>query len=469
MSDAIVPGVGAGLRERTVHLPCEAGSARRARRELRELLVGANRLDCLDVAELGCTELVTNAVLHAHTDLVLTIEVRSADIRVAVRDFNPALPVQRHYGVESSTGRGLGLIATIADEHGVHDLGGDGKSVWFTVGGMRPGKLASRQGEWAPRESAVHGLDARSPVASGPAVQLLGMPLTLWLAALEHHDALLRELAFHHARHPLSSIDLAAADRARTRISTAVLAAASGRPRSVLDHRANLSDVGAVVSSDVDAVDDVVLDATDGLSSDVAALQEALDAAESFALEGRALSRPGLPEIVAVRDWACEQIIAQLAGVEPAPWRGSGGEAHLPGVGRDETGASAEFVASVRDSPLRMAAADHTNRIIAISRSLAALLGWEPEELIGRRIVALVPPRLRDAHVAAFTRHLTTGRTRVIGTPVILPVLRADGSEIACRLLIDRVTHEPTRALYSASFDPVGPSAESTDSAQRAG
>jgi PAS domain S-box-containing protein len=38
-------------------------------------------------------------------------------------------------------------------------------------------------------------------------------------------------------------------------------------------------------------------------------------------------------------------------------------------------------------------AADDANRIVAVSRPLARLLGWRPEDLAGRRVVTVVPPR----------------------------------------------------------------------------
>jgi PAS domain S-box-containing protein len=47
---------------------------------------------------------------------------------------------------------------------------------------------------------------------------------------------------------------------------------------------------------------------------------------------------------------------------------------------------------------------------VAVTASLAESLGWAVEDLIGRRVVVLVPPELREAHIAGFTRHLTTAR-----------------------------------------------------------
>ncbi len=431
-----------------LHLSGEMRSARRARALVREVLTAAGRVECLDAAELACTELVTNAVLHAHTDLVLTVRIGPGDVRVEVRDFNPALPVQRHYGVESTTGRGLGLVALVTDTHGVSDVDEHGKTVWFTVGAAGIGP-AQHTAQWEP-ESAV-GVSSAGDRGTGGTVQLLGMPVGLWLAALEHHDALLRELAFVHVRHPVHGVDLAAADRARRRISSAVLAAqASNEPPPV-----GASPHGCLAGSTSSyEARDIVLDVAEGMSADVAALQEALDVVEAFARQGRALVRPGLPEIVAVRDWACGQIIAQLGGVAPAPWRGRFDEHRRSATDPDAAIQFEGVLADVRRSSRRLVAADDTNRIVAVSGPLASTLGWSPDELVGRRIVVLIPERLRDAHVAGFTRHLTTGQSHVLGSPLALPVLRADGTELDCHVLIDQIRHTPARTLYLAAIDP---------------
>src|SRR6266542_4180132 len=69
-----------------------------------------NRLG-YDVADALClvvSELVTNAVLHARTEVVLTLELRPGVARVGVRDNSPATLAVRNYSPEAVTGRGLG-------------------------------------------------------------------------------------------------------------------------------------------------------------------------------------------------------------------------------------------------------------------------------------------------------------------------------------------------------------------------
>jgi PAS domain S-box-containing protein len=100
-------------------------------------------------------------------------------------------------------------------------------------------------------------------------------------------------------------------------------------------------------------------------------------------------------------------------------------------------------------------AADQANRILAVSRPLADLLGWEADDLVGRRVVTIIPPHLREAHVAGFTRHLTTGEAHVLGVPLRLPVLTADGTELACDYLVEQVD-APGRTVYLAWITPIG-------------
>ncbi len=113
----------------------------RARRALRELVrcEGPDRrldADLLDTAELLTTELVTNALVHTGHGAVLKVTVTGRRLRVEVRDFvrsrPPRLPAGEEADDDATGGRGLLLVATLADAWGVraHALG---KSVWFEL------------------------------------------------------------------------------------------------------------------------------------------------------------------------------------------------------------------------------------------------------------------------------------------------------------------------------------------------
>ena len=52
------------------------------------------------------------------------------------------------------------------------------------------------------------------------------------------------------------------------------------------------------------------------------ALRDVLDEAERLAAAGELLASPGPAEIIAVRHWACDQVLDQLAGAPPVAWDG---------------------------------------------------------------------------------------------------------------------------------------------------
>lgn len=104
-----------------------------ARRALYDVLTDAGRAEFADAATLALSELVTNAVLHAHTPVELCIDIRPDRLRVEVRDHNPVMPVERSYDNQATTGRGMALVAALTTSCGVVSLGSKGKVVWFEL------------------------------------------------------------------------------------------------------------------------------------------------------------------------------------------------------------------------------------------------------------------------------------------------------------------------------------------------
>ena len=426
--------------------PPEPVSARNARRFLRAFLRGTARDDLVDAAEMALSEIVTNAVLHAHTDF----EVRAAllgdgSLRVEVTDSNPQLPAQRRYGEQATTGRGMQLVAAMTADCGVRSNGPLGKTVWFVVRGAQAGGALGALWDVSPV--------APVPTGAGGRVLLLGLPPTLWLAARQHHDAVLRELALFAQEHPErapSAERLAQADRARGIVSTAVVAAVEGRAAGAPSPAAG----GPVALAGAEPPLDLSVEVPADAPTTYAALQDVLAVAERLAAEGALLARPGLPEVVGVRRWVCEQILAQSAGALPTAWHGLADD--RPAAAEDRpVDPHADDLEELAGAAHGVVAADDANRIIAVSRPLAEALGWTVEDLVGRRLVALVPPELREAHVAGFSRHVTTGEARLLGVPVQLPVLRADGSRVLCDVLIEQRPSVTGRHLYVASIEPV--------------
>jgi PAS domain S-box-containing protein len=432
-------------------LPAGLATPAEARRLLRQALQSAERHELLEVAELAVSEVVTNAVVHAHTPVELWVGVGDSEVWVEVRDFCPTLPVQRDYDIQATTGRGMGLVSALASACGVHSLGEEGKVVWFCVSAeavsVDPDDLLAA---WDIDDLLDD--DAPDP---GRDVTLLSMPATLWLSARQHHDALLREFLLYQAANHTESPELATADAARAVISTAVIdavdsaqAAGTAEPALPEGHPSPLPWVPKQL--------DLNLKVPNDAASMFATLQDVLDSAERLAVEGRLLIRPALPEIVAVRDWACEQVIAQLAGNRPSAWPGTDQERFEHELHDRAAPALPQWDSTVvTDATTGVIAADDANRIIAVSDRLAEVVGWDPADLVGRRVVTLIPPALREAHVAGFSRHLSTGEAHALGVPLDLPVLRKDGTEVMCRFLVERAPLTQGRAVYLAWIDPL--------------
>jgi hypothetical protein len=138
-------------------------------------------------AKLAVTELVTNAILHARTPIVVTVAVAAGMAEIAVTDYDPRAPRvlphradlladldalgatatddddprsnALHYGPSGSVaaGRGLIILDAIAASWGV-TAHADGKDVWARL---------PVPGQWTYRDDCSCGPDAELTTASG--------------------------------------------------------------------------------------------------------------------------------------------------------------------------------------------------------------------------------------------------------------------------------------------------------------
>ena len=124
-----------GVMDLQTVLPCDASSVGAARRLVRRQLARvADELndETLDAASLLISELVTNAIVHARTDVALRAAFGDGVFRVEVSDGSPALPAGRSPTGIGGTGHGLQLIEAIATRWGVKPSA-SGKTVWFEL------------------------------------------------------------------------------------------------------------------------------------------------------------------------------------------------------------------------------------------------------------------------------------------------------------------------------------------------
>ncbi len=122
-------GVGSESRATFPGVPESAG---RARRFAAATLEAAGRPEAEEVVVLLVSELVSNAVLHAGTELEVVIRILPDRVAVEVHDQGGGQAIRRRYSNMSGTGRGLMLVEELARDWGTV-LTDAGKFVWFEL------------------------------------------------------------------------------------------------------------------------------------------------------------------------------------------------------------------------------------------------------------------------------------------------------------------------------------------------
>ncbi|GHJ50744.1 hypothetical protein Nm8I071_65640 [Nonomuraea sp. TT08I-71] len=151
MSAEAGPAMNGGSDEhvRRVRLPADRRTPAAARALVRSVLAEADLHELLNEALLLTTELTTNAVEHARTELDIEVEADPAGLTVTVTDFASGPVDELLVGVRNTTsditevaerGRGLLLVDHFASRWGTTYLP-TGKGVWFRLD--RPGAGAA--------------------------------------------------------------------------------------------------------------------------------------------------------------------------------------------------------------------------------------------------------------------------------------------------------------------------------------
>jgi anti-sigma regulatory factor (Ser/Thr protein kinase) len=113
-------------------LPPLPSSASRARSAVREYLDSSCPGEVVETTALLVTELVTNAVLHAGTQIVVVVDHAPGSFKVRVCDNSDVRLVARPLEPTAATGRGLLLVQQLATTWGVNSSQ-RGKEVWCEI------------------------------------------------------------------------------------------------------------------------------------------------------------------------------------------------------------------------------------------------------------------------------------------------------------------------------------------------
>ncbi|MGH9152997.1 MAG: ATP-binding protein [Acidimicrobiales bacterium] len=114
-------------------LPPDPTSAAAGRRFVADVLWQRGfPTEVIDDAVLLTSEAITNAVVHAGTAVDVVVAVDSLTARVEIHDRRPGAAEVVHAAAEAPRGRGLRVVAAVADAWGCRPTG-SGKCVWFEL------------------------------------------------------------------------------------------------------------------------------------------------------------------------------------------------------------------------------------------------------------------------------------------------------------------------------------------------
>ena len=251
------------------------------------------------------SELVTNAVLHARTELTLALELRDGRVRISVTDRSQAPATLRRYRADAFTGRGLGVVASLSDRWGV-SAAADGKVVWaeLTANGDRP----------SPTPYAPHLRHTPSAAVAGPdsrTVRFVGVPVDAYLDLQAHNDALFRELE-------LISIELEGDDAAQVAAPLADLV--DQLYRRFRGQRDSYRDVVAAAQARGDRTVELETTVPPAAAAGARSYLTLLEQADELCRSGLLLTSEPPAHVRNLRRWFVEEMAAQLLhGATPTP------------------------------------------------------------------------------------------------------------------------------------------------------
>ena len=268
------------------------------------------RSDLVECAELGVSELVTNALLHGEPPLSVRVRGTREHPRVEVRDGSPELPLMPTDGDPDEDdllltfGRGLSIVARCSTAWGV-EVEDDGKIVWFVPQAHSGDEMVAGvvTGVIAPAATSEPGPDELR-------IDIRGVPLRTFVEFQRHYRELRREvrlLALAHEReYPLAKdlSDLFGSLERDLRegigaeqIDRALQSGAVTTDLRVAMPRQSAATIGRFV--------------------------ELLDLADAFCREERLLSLARTPEQQQFQRWFLGEFVRQEGGAAPLPWADS--------------------------------------------------------------------------------------------------------------------------------------------------
>jgi hypothetical protein len=278
-----------------------------ARRWVVDTCHDIGRSDLRECAELGVSELVTNALLHAVPPLTVRVRGTREHPRVEVRDGStdvPALPVGGPHDEGDlllTFGRGLSIVARCSTAWGVA-VEDDGKLVWFVP--------ATRSGETSV-EGVVTGVaptPAPDPSPDEMRIEVVGVPLRSFVEFQRHYRELRREVRLlslaHETEYPLAKD----------------LSDLFGQLENDLREGIGADQIDQALRSGA-ANADLHVAMPRATAATIGRFMELLDLADAFCREERLLSLARTPHQQQFQRWFLGEFVRQQQGEPPLSWQ----------------------------------------------------------------------------------------------------------------------------------------------------
>jgi PAS domain S-box-containing protein len=94
---------------------------------------------------------------------------------------------------------------------------------------------------------------------------------------------------------------------------------------------------------------------------------------------------------------------------------------------------------------------DQTGTVLSANPAVERILGYLPDELVGRNIVEITADRERENHACGLRRYVAGGEAKVLGRTLEVMARRKDGSDVAVELVVTEI--EPRRLFTGVMRD----------------
>lgn len=111
------------------------------------------------------------------------------------------------------------------------------------------------------------------------------------------------------------------------------------------------------------------------------------------------------------------------------------------------------FRSLVENSSDAIVTIDADSTILYANESIERVLGYEPNELIGQPLTAMMPDRFDEKHLAAMGRYLETGDRTIEWNGIELPAEHADGHEVPLSITFEEHIYDGGRVFSGIMRD----------------